>query len=236
MDDKYTIFALGDSAATIELSKVIDESLNNKVLAMQKWFEQKQFTGLKDVIIGYSSLTVLFDPFQVCITYSNTGSVYDWIQKKLELAYQEASANCTVDKKINHIPVCYDKEFGVDLDYISRAKDLSVAAIIELHMSTMYRVYMLGFLPGFAYMGELPPRLIVPRKENPIPVSEGSVGIASNQTGIYPLSSPGGWQIIGRTPVKLFDAKTSYPTKLKAGDEVKFYEISREEFLAWKED
>lgn len=236
MDDEYTIFALGDSAVTIELSKVMDEPLNRKVLAMQKWFEQNQFTGLRNVIVGYSSLTIVFDPYQVCTGYLNTRSVYGWIQNKLKLAYAEASSDCTSSNKIKHIPVCYDEEFGIDLAYIGSARNLPVASIIELHMTTIYRVYMLGFLPGFAYMGELPPQLIMPRKENPVPVREGSVGIVSNQTGIYPLASPGGWQIIGRTPVKLFDPESADPVKLKAGDEVKFYEITRQEFLDLKNE
>jgi inhibitor of KinA len=148
----------------------------------------------------------------------------------LEQAYHESSVFHHTDKKINRIPVCYDEQFGIDLQTISLAKDCSIDRIIELHLAKVYRVYMLGFLPGFAYLGELEPTLIMPRKENPVPVIAGSVGIASNQTGIYPLNSPGGWQIVGRTPVKLFHPAAVNPVILQAGDEIQFYRITLHQF------
>jgi inhibitor of KinA len=129
------------------------------------------------------------------------------------------------------VPVCYDMEFGNDLNYIASQNNISPEEIIHYHTSGIYRVYMLGFLPGFAYMGEVNEKIISPRKQQPVQVQAGSVGIAGKQTGIYPFTSPGGWQIIGRTPLTLFDKKnTEQPTIFKAGDKVKFISISKDEF------
>ena len=131
---------------------------------------------------------------------------------------------------IIRIPVCYEPEFGVDLNIMAASKQMSAEEIIELHIARTYRVYTIGFLPGFSYMAEVDERLITPRKIRPEPVAAGGVGIAGAQTGIYPLNSPGGWHIIGRTPVKQFDAATKELVKLKVGDRVQFYRISREEY------
>jgi inhibitor of KinA len=128
------------------------------------------------------------------------------------------------------IKVCYNEQFGSDLPFISETTHLNVEEIIDIHLSKQYRLYMIGFLPGFAYMGELDERIQVPRKQKPEAVVAGSVGIASGQTGIYPLDAPGGWHIIGRTPMKLFDPHDSNPVKLKAGQLVSFQRISLSEF------
>jgi len=234
LKEHYTIFPLGDSAATIELGKQMSEELNQKVLAMEQWFHQNTFTGYKDIIVAYSSLTLIYDPYIIRKTYPFEGTIYDWIQNKIINAYQKSSIQDSGGNGINRIPVCYDEDFGFDLQSVRLSTNLSLEQIIELHVSKVYRVYMLGFLPGFAYLGEIEPRLIMPRKEIPVKVTEGSVGIVSNQTGIYPLNSPGGWHIIGRTHIKLFDMKDEIPVKLKAGDKVQFYQIARLEFDDWK--
>jgi inhibitor of KinA len=236
LNDDYIIFPLGDSAATIELGKLMNESLNKKVIGMQKWFQENRFTGLKDIIVAYSSLTIVYDPFVVATKYSISGTIYHWIERKLQHAYKESVVIKSNDNKVARIPVCYDSEFGMDLKNISAAKNLTTEEIIDLHISRTYRVYMVGFLPGFCYLGEIEPKLQMPRKEMPEQVKSGSVGIVSNQTGIYPLNSPGGWHIIGRTPIKLFVLKDEIPVKLIAGDQVEFYPISRDEFHVGKWD
>lgn len=197
---------------------------------MQKWFGKNSFNGLKDTIVAYSSLTVIYDPNIVRKNHAIEESVFCWIKKKLELAYRQSPIDDNQEHSMLRIPVCYDEEFGIDLQEVSRSTNLSAEEIIELHISKTYRVYMLGFLPGFAYLGEIEPRLIMPRKVTPVFVQAGSVGIVSNQTGIYPMNSPGGWQIIGKTSIKLFEAGDQPPVKIKAGDEVQFYRITREEF------
>ena len=228
--DRYKIFPLGDSAVTFDLGNRISEELNDKVIAMHQWLQTNSFEGLKDIIVAYSSLSVIFDPV-IIHKKSNTIPVFDFIKGKLEDAYANAAIHTNKEKNIVEIPVCYDEEFGIDLHVVSGQKNLSVQKIIELHTSRPYRIYMIGFLPGFPYMGEVDEQLNMPRKQTPVAVTAGSVGITGNQTGIYPLNSPGGWQIIGRTPSKLFDASAEPPVQLKIGDYVKFYPITREEMM-----
>ena len=124
------------------------------------------------------------------------------------------------------IPVCYEGEYAPDLEAVARQKGLSPGEVIDLHCSIEYRIYMIGFLPGFPYMGKIDPRIEIPRKMRPVPVIAGGVGIAGMQTGIYPLNSPGGWQIIGRTPLHLFNRHADPPVALLTGDRVRFYPVS----------
>lgn len=208
----------------------MSEELNKKVLSIHNWFEKNKCAGIKDTIIAYSSLTLIYDPAIVRKSNLFSGSVYEWVQKKAAQAYHESSPENNQKGSLFRIPVCYDVEFGIDLPEVSRSINLSFEEIIDLHLSKIYRVYMLGFLPGFAYLGQVDPKLNMPRKQSPVTVAAGSVGIVSNQTGIYPLNSPGGWQIIGRTSAKLFESKDQSPVKLQPGDEVQFYQITREEF------
>jgi inhibitor of KinA len=132
------------------------------------------------------------------------------------------------------IPVCYEGEYAPDLEAVARDKGLSRKEVIDLHCSIPYRIYMIGFLPGFPYLGKIDPRLEIPRKVRPVPVIAGGVGIAGLQTGIYPQNSPGGWQIIGRTPIRLFDREADPPVMLLTGDQVVFYPVSTADFLCWK--
>jgi inhibitor of KinA len=231
LESNFVIFPLGDSAATIELSDHINEDINKKVLAMFRWFSEHPLAGVKDLIPGYSSLSVFYDPVLIKKEHRVITTTYQFIQEKLEEAWQMSEVMPENENvEIVHIPVCYDEEFGVDLNFIGQQKGFSKEEIIGLHVSKIYRVYMIGFLPGFSYMGQLDQKLVIPRKLRPVPVSAGSIGIAGGQTGIYSLNCPGGWQIIGRTPVKLFNAESPDPIKLKAGDQVKFYSIHRDEF------
>jgi inhibitor of KinA len=228
----YHIYYLGQSSAVIDLGNIIDENLNNKVLAMEVWLRQHLVEGIKDIVIAYSSLTVLYDPFIIYNRYAARPTAFEFVKKKLEEAYDAADEFAVEQGKEVSIPVCYDPEFGYDIRLIAAAKQMKVDELISLHCSKPYRVYMIGFLPGFAYMGKVDPRLALPRKAQPREVEAGSVGLAGWQTGIYPLQSPGGWQIIGRTPLKLFDASTESLALLSAGDTVRFYSISREEYEA----
>ena len=135
------------------------------------------------------------------------------------------------ESRLIKVPICYDEEFGIDLDRIAKEKKLSKEEIIQLHTGKKYKVYMLGFLPGFPYMGAVDEKIAMPRKAQPIMVTGGSIGIAGKQTGIYPFTSPGGWNIIGITPLRLFDQSKDEPTLLRTGDLVEFYSISKDEFL-----
>lgn len=227
----YSIFSLGDAAVTIDLGNSINRELNLRVRRMQGWIAAHTFPGLKDIVVAYSSLSLFYDPVVIRHTFPGFDTAFECISDKLQQAYRHSEEIQKVpDGELIRIPVCYDDTFGTDLDLISRTNHLTKQEIIDLHLSKSYYVYMIGFLPGFSYMAEVDEKLQVPRKIDPVPVAPGSIGIAGSQTGVYPISCMGGWQIIGKTPLKLFDETASVPVKLKPGDQVEFYAISREEF------
>ncbi len=226
----YQIFALGDNAVTIDLGNCICNGLNQKALSMQAWVNSHPFEGLRDIILGYSSLSVLYDPFRLHRKYKLQSTAFEFVKEKLEEAYLKSADHLHINGEVIYLPVCYDADLGPDLSCISSKKHLEVEEIIQIHLSKTYRIYMMGFLPGFPYMGEVDERIRVSRKLKPENVLAGSVGIANGQTGIYPVNSPGGWQIIGRTPIKLFDASANQPVKLKAGQIVQFQRITINDF------
>ena len=232
MPNSCTIFPLGDSAMTLELGHLIDEQVNRRVLTLEAWLRQRSFSGLKDIIVAYSSITVFYDPAEMRQSGWSDG-VHKHIRQLLEeawIATEGKLPSFLEEREPIRIPVCYGGGFGPDLEGLSNLLKISPEDIIRLHSSFIYRVYMIGFLPGFPYLGRIDPRLETGRKSRPAPVAAGGVGIAGNQTGIYPVNSPGGWQIIGRTPVKLFDPKKEPPVRLNIGDQVQFYAVSKEEF------
>lgn len=226
-ESAYRIFPLGDSAVTIDFGNIIDESVNKKIISLFHYLQKKPVEGIIDVVPAYSSVTVYYDVLNIKKKHPLV-SAYDSMKKNLEeILIYDMPGNPAESRHIR-IPVCYD---GDDLEYVSKEKNISAGEIIQIHSSPVYLVYLLGFLPGFAYMGQVDERIAIPRKQQPrLRVEAGSVGIAGRQTGIYPLGSPGGWQIIGRTPLKLFDAVKENPTLLQAGDTVQFYPISSHEF------
>jgi len=238
LDQTPSIFPLGDSAITLDLGHLIDEQLNRKALAIEGRLRARPFPGIKDVITAYSSVTVVYDPVEIRGQVRNLeGSIYKYVCGLLEEVYAEVAMTASLAGDgpgiVQRVPVCYGGEFGPDLEETSRIRQMTPEDIITVHCSTVYRVYMVGFLPGFPYLGKLDPRLQLARKERPAPVAAGGVGIAGHQTGIYPVNSPGGWQIIGRTPIKLFDPAVTPPVKFSIGDLVEFYPISEGEFRSF---
>ena len=227
MKAAYTIFPLGDSALTVDFGNRINQPTNEKVL--QLFYRlQNSAPFIRDVIPAYSSLTVYYDVWQL---HSTKTSAYEaakqWIEEKLK---EETETKHSIHRQVE-IPVCYAETFAPDLHSLAGVKELSVDEVIHIHTSKYYRVYMIGFLPGFAYMGTVDERIATPRKSQPrLAVPAGAVGIAGEQTGIYPLVSPGGWNIIGQTPLKLFDAVRAEPVLLQPGDVVRFYTMTEDEF------
>jgi inhibitor of KinA len=237
----YQLFPLGDSAITIDLGNCIDEQLNRQALAIFDWMEAHRFPGVLDIIVAYSSVTVCFDPLVVRASgIAGQDTVSEWMGSWLEQAWRQSDIRRSqggadgpagvADGPILSIPVCYEGEHAPDLDLVARWKGLSTQEVVAIHSVAVYRVYMVGFLPGFSYMGIVDERIQLARKPQPVPVVAGGVGIAGMQTGIYPLNSPGGWQIIGRTPMRFFDAAGAPPVRLKTGDLVRFCAISTAEF------
>lgn len=228
------IYSLGETAICIEWGNQIDESIHGKVMEAYQNLISYPFEGFIEAIPAYTSLAVFYDLMEIKKS-SGKKTVYDYVRNSLSQRFENLKP---AEKRITReiiVPVCYDMEFGIDLSEISDLKKINVEEIIRLHTEKKYHVFMIGFLPGFPYLGKVDEKISVPRKTTPrIHIEEGSVGIAGNQTGIYPFDSPGGWQIIGRTPLQLFDANKNPPTLFRVGDEVQFEQITRKDFDSLK--
>lgn len=226
----YHIFPLGDNALVIDFGNIIDEQINKLVHSVFYQLQNDPIPGMIEAVPGYSSLTIYYDVLFIRARLYKQSTAFQWICESLKKYISTENIETGDPHILIKIPVCYDKEYGTDLDFIASQNNIAIEEIVHLHSSATYRVYMLGFLPGFSYMGLVDERISSPRKPQPTPVEAGSVGIAGRQTGIYPFKSPGGWQIIGRTPWKLFDKEKVNPVLFKSGDHVQFYSIRNDEF------
>lgn len=214
------IYSIHDHAVTFEFAEIISEAINIHVIALKAYTDRHPFKGFIESVPSYSSLTIYFNHTVTKDEVIQTISTYN---NQLSTVTRHPTPDCKI------IPVCY--EMGEDLPSIADELDLTKEKIIDLHCSHTYRVYMIGFTPGFPYMGTLPSALHLPRKKTPaLKIEPGSVAIAGNQTGIYPTASPGGWHIIGRTPIAIFDKKRNPSCFLEAGDHVRFESIAKNEF------
>lgn len=208
---------LGDSALSLELGTGIDPLLNARVHALVARLMASPLPGVREVTPAYAALLVHYDP--LILDYA---TVRDWA---LGLA-GDLPQQVPVSERVIEIPVRYGGEDGPDLDFVARHNGLTPAEVVRIHTATEYRVYMMGFTPGFAYLGGLDARIAAPRLETPRTlIPAGAVGIAGLQTGIYPLASPGGWRLIGRTEARLFDPAADPPCLLAPGEVVKFVEV-----------
>jgi len=216
------LLTVGDTAWTVEFGDAIDPELNDRVLTFRDAVEALQLDGVLETVPTYRSATVYFDPVKV--------DAIPFGKQLLTLAGAPMLHQRTVPRVVE-LPVCYGEEFGSDLQDVAASAGISPEEVVRLHTSVEYRVYMLGFSPGFPYMGRVPDAIAVPRLPAPrSAVPAGSVGIAGHQTGIYPQWTPGGWRLIGRTPVRLYDPSRPAPFLLQAGDRVRFVRVDRAEF------
>jgi inhibitor of KinA len=226
----YTIYPLGDEGLTIELGDRIDPLTNQRCLDLAGHLLTAGIPGVKDIVPAFASVSLLYDAAKIR-TSNNITSSFHFIKTEAEKAIATCPWKTAVPNRTLVIPVCYENEWAPDLEQLAGEKNITPAEVIRIHCSRPYRVYMLGFLPGFAYMGMVNNSIAAPRLAQPrLHVAAGSIGIAGGQTGIYPLDSPGGWNIIGRTPVRIFDARKGDPCLLKAGDEVTFQPITPDMF------
>ncbi len=214
------IIAINDESFLIQFKNEISLDIHMKVKYYYSFI--KENLRLKSCVSGYNSILVKYDILNDSfVDIKNKINSLDYKVKKKE-----------TKRKIVYIPVCYDEEYAVDINRVSKHNNLDIKEVINKHTSKEYLVYMIGFTPGFPYLGGMDesistPRLDVPRTK----ISKGSVGIGGEQTGIYPLDTPGGWNIIGKTPVSLFDAKREIPSLLEMGNYIKFEEITKEEYI-----
>jgi inhibitor of KinA len=218
----FRIVPAGDSAIVVELEERIDPAVNARVIRLADRVHAAAIPGIRDVVPTYRSVAVFFDPIR-----TDYRRLVGWLEREVD---QTGSAQVEERSPIS-VPVCYGGELGPDLAAVAAFASLSPDEVVVAHTSALYRVFMLGFVPGFAYMGVLDVRIAMPRRATPrVRVPRGAVGIAGAQTGIYPAETPGGWQLIGRTPVKPFDAARPAPFLFRPGDAVRFVPIGRTEF------
>jgi KipI family sensor histidine kinase inhibitor len=216
MHSRPKILPLGDASILVQLGSEIDISVNRRIHALASLLDISPFDGMVETVPAYATLLVQYDPLAISFT-----QVRDFLREKISQVEETAPRK----PKQVEVPVRYGGEIGIDLESIARHLQLRVEDIIRIHTQRTYTVYMMGFTPGFPYMGKLDDALIMPRLETPrTRVPAGTVAIAGSQTGIYPITSPGGWQLIGWTPLQLFDPNSDTPFLFAPGDEVKFIE------------
>ena len=216
---------MGDRAFLVELGDQINPSINERVRELFLKLDRRPLKGVVELVPSYRSLMVVYDPLKT--------EKHRLREAILEL-YQATDPSLVPEPRTLHVPVVYGGEYGPDLEWVADLHNMSPEQVIRLHTGTTYRVYMIGFTPGYPYLGELPAALATPRRETPrTAVPQGSVAIAQRQTGIYPVQSPGGWHILGWTPINLFDANRWPPTPLEMGDLVRFFPVQKEEINRW---
>lgn len=213
----------GDSALLVEFGNNIDPETNQKVISLDRMIQKTKIEGVEELVPTYRSLLIRYNPLKT--DYETLVSHVKTLENTLKKAKLKTESRNIV------IPVVYGGEYGPDLEYVAERHGLTREKVVELHSERQYRVYMIGFVAGFPYLGEVTDEISTPRLETPrLRVPAGSVGIAEKQTGVYPCEAPGGWRIIGKTPLKLFNPSWQPPTLLKPGDAVRFKPISETEF------
>jgi inhibitor of KinA len=234
MAGEIFFYPLGDTAIVVQMGNEINETTHYKINAFVQLLEKYPFKGIMEVVPAYTTVTVYYNLYEVAGSrFFKTGSsVYDYVKSFLQEMSTNLNYSVNTPSVLITIPVCYGKEFGPDLEDVANLNSLDTDEVIKIHSNAEYLVFIIGFAPGFPYLGGMSSRIATPRKESPrLKIPAGSVGIAEKQTGIYPIETPGGWQIIGRTPLRLFrPEQEGQPSLLKPGNHLRFQPISKEEF------
>jgi inhibitor of KinA len=237
------IVPLGDSALIVRVRDRFDDAPDQtltEVLRTCRRLRDAAIPGVIELAPAYTTVAVFFDPIQVVKASKALADVSRWLAEQIRVALSSKKAvrdsrRTEDDPRLIEIPVCYDPEFAPDLDHVANHAQVSPREVVELHSAAKYRVSCIGFVPGFPFLAGLPKQLTTARRTTPRKeIPPGSVGIGGGQTGIYPLRSPGGWNLIGRTPLRLFDSMRDPPVLLRAGDRVRFRPITREQFDSMK--
>ncbi len=217
---------MGDRGLLLEFGDEISLKINQKVRRMNLALHREGMEGVIETVPTYRSLLIVYNPMILS---------FEIIKRKVKEVESTLEEIDLPKPNLTRIPVVYGGLYGPDLEDVAKHCGITPEEVIRLHCSVTYHIYMVGFMPGFPYMGELPDALVTPRLKTPrLSAPAGSVGIAQKQTGIYPMESPGGWRLIGKTPLKMFNPNRQPPSLLQMGDLVEFYPISEEEFKEWK--
>ncbi len=218
----------GDKALFIEFGDAIEPELNRRVRRLLLAIQKARIPGLIEMVPTYRSLLVYYEPLQISPNE---------LRDRLETLEQRTEDSEFPEPTVTEIPTVYGNEYGPDLEFVAKHNGLSPEEVVRIHTSTVYLIYMLGFIPGFTYLGGMSSSIATPRLETPrSKIPTGSVGIAGNQTGVYPAESPGGWRLIGRTPIELFHPDKEPPALLQTGNYVSFVEVTAQEFTRIKEE
>nr|WP_148932081.1 5-oxoprolinase subunit PxpB [Paenibacillus methanolicus] len=231
---------LGDSAAVVRFGETIDPLVHRRVIGLAERLAHSPVPGMTDVVPAFASLTVHYDPIALHARHGTAvreaGGSFGYVSRCLAELIQAGGHAAVAQARIVDIPVCYGAELGPDLGEVAAHSALTEEEVIAIHAAGDYTVYMIGFAPGFPYLGGLSPRIATPRQATPrLAIPAGSVAIGGGQTGVYPLATPGGWRIIGRTPIRLFRPEEPIPSFLRAGDRVRFRPITRKEYDRYEE-
>lgn len=236
----HHIHPLGDTAIMVTFGTSIDISIHNRVQMFKTYLDEHPFKGMIEYVPAFTSVTVYYDPVRVLKGENQDrtekiSSAYEIIYSRMEQILHCLEKSKGTQSRTIEIPVCYGGEFGPDIEFVAKYNNLSTEEVIQIHSSGEYLVYMIGFAPGFPYLGGMSEQIAAPRKSKPrMTIEKGSVGIAGEQTGVYSISTPGGWQLIGRTPLEFFRVKEHPPSLLNAGDTIRFKAITNSDFLDYK--
>lgn len=223
MYDKIKYLPAGDKAIVMEFGNEISKEINAKIRSVVKFLKEKNIDCIEEVLPTYRSILIMYDP--VKMEFEEMVKILDDLGDKSSLEEKE-------EIRIVEIPVLYGGEFGPDINFVAEHNKITVEDVVKIHTGTDYLVYMLGFTPGFTYLGGMSEKIATPRLSSPRKkIPAGSVGIAGSQTGMYPSETPGGWQLIGRTPLKLYEPDKEPPVLVNAGDYVRYVSITEEEFF-----
>jgi KipI family sensor histidine kinase inhibitor len=223
MYDNIKYLLAGDKALLMEFGNEISKDINAKIRNIIKFLEEENLDGIEELLPTYRSIMIMYDPLKI---------QYDELIKTLDDLSNKTAEGEKETIKIVEIPTLYGGEYGPDINFVAEHNNISTDEVIKIHTGTDYLVYMLGFTPGFTYLGGMSEKIATPRLSSPRKkIPSGSVGIAGSQTGMYPSETPGGWQLIGRTPLKLYDPSKEPPVMLNAGDYVRYVSITEEEYI-----
>jgi inhibitor of KinA len=235
---EYSLHPLGDNAVIIELGNDINLETQQKVQMVTSFLDEQPPLWMIEYIPAFTTVTVFYEPVRFIQGSQKKTEPYNQVSSLLhQLLQGVTAADNLAEQRIIDIPVCYGGEFGPDLETVARMNGLTTEEVIHIHSSGHYLVYMIGFAPGFPYVGGMSEKIATPRRESPrLKIPARTVGIAGKQTGIYPIETPGGWQLIGRTPLKLFRPENDMPSLLRAGDKIQFKPISQKEYIEWEKN
>lgn len=215
------LLASGDTALVVEFGETIDRAINAQVMALADRIETAGLAGVVEQVPTFRSLMIHYDPLRT--SHARLAGEVETLLTGLDATMRQG--------RLWHVPVCYEGDLAPDLDDVARATKLTTREVVSIHSGEIYQVYCVGFLPGFPYMGDLPAAIELPRRTSPrIRLPQGSVCMAMRMTGVYPIESPGGWHLLGRTPIRLFDRRRAEAVLMSPGDRVKFEPISRAAF------